>query len=57
MTPEEYYRDVSKRLHQARLDLLKAYDEYRTEDASNLVRLIQTLVPEEIDAYNAYMKS
>lgn len=57
MTAEEYYRDVSHRLHQARVDLQKAYDEYKTEEAADLVRLIQTLMPEEIDAYNRWMES
>lgn len=57
MTPEEYYKDVSSRLRQARADLQKAYDGYKTEEAADLVRLIQTLVPEEIDAYNRWMES
>lgn len=57
MTPEEYYKDVSSRLRQARADLQKAYDGYKTEEAADLVRLIQTLMPEEIDAYNRWMES
>lgn len=57
MTAEEYYHEISSRLRKARVELQKAYDECRTCDAADLVRLIQTLVPEEIDAYNQYIKS
>ena len=57
MTPGEYYKDVSDRLRKAKVDLQKAYDEMNTEEAARLVNLIQVLVPEEIEAYNRWMKS
>lgn len=57
MTPGEYYKDVSDRLRKARVDLQKAYDDMDTKEAARLVSLIQVLVPEEIEAYNRWMKS
>ena len=57
MTPGEYYKDVSDRLRKAKIDLQKAYDDMDTKEAARLVSLIQVLVPEEIEAYNRWMKS
>ena len=57
MTPGEHYNEISSRLRKAKVDLQKAYDEYDTEKAADLVRLIQVLVVEEIDAYNRWMKT
>ena len=58
MTPEEqYYREISQRLRQARVNLHKFCDNNMTEEVVDMIRLIQLLVPEEIDAYNAYIRS
>lgn len=57
MSPAQYYNEISARLRKAKADLLKAYDEQNTEEAARLVNLIQVLVPEEIEAYNKWMKS
>ena len=57
MTPGEYYKDVSDRLRKAKIDLQKAYDDMDTKEAARLVSLIQVLVPEEIEAYNRWIKS
>ena len=57
MTAEEYYLDVSARLRKARADLHKFCDNNETDKAADMIRLIQTLVPEEIDAYNRWMQT